>query len=123
MTKVRVFVRSEQVPVDRYEVGIAVPVGHMLQMPIYEKKVHFRQERVLDAKSKAAVLEARRLAGEIGCDIEVVDVSTRNFLSRIALRSMMGASDLPAVTVCGDHAAKGLKVSDKLLVAPVISAP
>ncbi|MDG6934554.1 MAG: hypothetical protein JRN68_07620, partial [Nitrososphaerota archaeon] len=115
------FVRSEQVPVDKYEVEIAVPVGQTLQMPLYEKKVHFRQERVLDAKSKAAVLEAKRFAGEVGCDIEVVDVSMKSVLSRIAMRSVLRFAELPVVTVCGDHAAKGLKISEPSFVTPVVS--
>ncbi|MDG6989649.1 MAG: hypothetical protein JRN21_10085 [Nitrososphaerota archaeon] len=123
MTAVRVFVRSELVLVDKYEVDIAVPIGQAWHMPLYERKVHYRKERMLDAKSKAAVLEAQRLASEVGCEVDVIDVSGRNFMSRMIMNSMFKIADLPAITVCGEHVARGLKLSQPLVAAPMAPSP
>lgn len=120
MSKIRVFVRSTLVTVDKYEVDIPVPQGNVWQMPTYDRKTLFRQERVFDEKSKRAISEARKLAAQTNSDVEVIDVSLRNILERVMMRPFLHPRELPAVVFTGDHASMRLQSAQTPAVDPLV---
>jgi hypothetical protein len=98
--KIRVVINSRKIPtgVAFYDIPLAGPFGKMYkatkQMTVYE--------RVLDEDQKSMLEEAREFSCVIGVPLEVVDLGSKNLLSRITWHLTRKLENPPSVIFHGN---------------------
>lgn len=97
--KLRLFVKSQKVPVGFTEFSRVVPAGPWAPLKSPVRAVLY--DRVLDGEQTKLVAEARQFSSRAGLELEVVDLGKMSWLRQILVSRSIGRglpAALPSVT-------------------------